>query len=132
MKKLMIKEIGIYTTILCITLLIAGIILLPHVTNIFVLLAVLFIVFIVFFVLLVYVSEKYVRPLTKMSKTINNLLKGNYYARINHGSGGIVGDLSEKINQLARNLSELTIQEKIQAEQLSTVIENSPTGLVLI
>src|SRR5699024_6027969 len=39
---------------------------------------------------------------------------------------------SAKNNKLARSLSELTIQEQIQAEQLSTVIENSESGLVLI
>src|SRR5699024_8931291 len=47
-------------------------------------------------------------------------------------SKGTIGALSSKINQLARSLSELTIQEQIQAKQLSTVIENSESGLVLI
>src|SRR5699024_8740881 len=52
--------------------------------------------------------------------------------RILGSSKGEIGELSGKINQLARSLSELTIQEQIQAEQLSTVIENSESGLVLI
>src|SRR5690625_7332552 len=60
------------------------------------------------------------------------LLNGNYHARIHHQMKGTIGELSTKINSLARNLSELTIQEQIQAEQLSTVIENSESGLVLI
>lgn len=132
MKNLITKEIRIYTLILLFTLTIVGIILIPNVSNVFILLAVLFIIFIVFFVMLVYLSEKYVQPLTKMSQTMDKILQGNYHARINYGANGIVNDLSNKINELARNLSELTIQERIQAEQLSTVIENSPTGLVLI
>src|SRR5699024_12425183 len=41
-------------------------------------------------------------------------------------------ELSGKINTLAKNLSKLTIQEQIQAEQLSTIIENSESALVLI
>src|SRR5690625_3291936 len=60
------------------------------------------------------------------------LLNGNYHARIHHQMKGTIGELSTKINSLARNLSELTIQEQIQSEQLSTVIENSESGLVLI
>ena len=45
---------------------------------------------------------------------------------------GTIGEVSSKVNALARNLSELTISEQIQAEQLTTVIENSESGLVLI
>src|SRR5690625_7849564 len=45
---------------------------------------------------------------------------------------GTLGELSSKVNALARNLSDLTIQEQIQAEQLSTVIDNSESALVLI
>src|SRR5690625_5876062 len=45
---------------------------------------------------------------------------------------GTLGELSSKVNDLARNLSDLTIQEQIQAEQLSTVIDNSESALVLI
>src|SRR5699024_3892698 len=63
---------------------------------------------------------------------MDKLLKGNYHARIHNQMNGSIGKLSTKINSLARNLSELTIQEQIQAEQLSTIIENSESGLVLI
>src|SRR5699024_2606660 len=53
-------------------------------------------------------------------------------ARVNQSLVGTIGELSGKMNALARNLSELTISEQIQAEQLSTIIENSESGLVLI
>src|SRR5699024_4718842 len=43
-----------------------------------------------------------------------------------------MADLSQKINMLARSLSELSIQEDIKAKQLLTVIQNSESGLVLI
>lgn len=82
--------------------------------------------------IIVYFFRKYVKPIEKASKTMDKLLKGNYHARIHHQMNGSIGELSTKINSLARNLSELTIQEQIQAEQLSTVIENSESGLVLI
>src|SRR5690625_7964009 len=43
-----------------------------------------------------------------------------------------LNELSIKVNALALNLSDLTIQKQIQAEQLSTVIDNSESALVLI
>src|SRR5690625_4160629 len=82
--------------------------------------------------IIAYFFRKYVKPIEKASETMDKLLKGNYHARIHHQMSGTIGELSTKINSLARNLSELTIQEQIQAEQLSTVIENSESGLVLI
>src|SRR5699024_11740227 len=41
-------------------------------------------------------------------------------------------DLNKKINALARSLSKLKIQEQLQAEQLSTVVESTNSSLVLI
>src|SRR5690625_4406871 len=82
--------------------------------------------------IIAYFFRKYVKPIEKASRTMDKLLKGNYHARVHHQMNGSIGELSTKINSLARNLSELTIQEQIQAEQLSTVIENSESGLVLI
>src|SRR5699024_1282703 len=37
-----------------------------------------------------------------------------------------------EINALARNLSELSIHEQMQSEQLSTVIDNTESGLILL
>src|SRR5690625_2782849 len=82
--------------------------------------------------IIAYFFRKYVKPIEIASDTMDKLLKGNYHARVHHSMEGTIGELSTKINSLARNLSELTIQEQIQAEQLSTIIENSESGLVLI
>src|SRR5699024_4776079 len=68
----------------------------------------------------------------KTSQTMDKLLEGNFHARVHQQMNGTIGELSQKINVLARNLSKLTIQEQIQAEQLSTLIENSEGGLVLV
>src|SRR5699024_11699683 len=43
-----------------------------------------------------------------------------------------LGELSSKVNALVRNMMDLTIKVQIQAEQLSTVIDNSESALVLI
>lgn len=112
--------------------LLAGVVLAPFVTNLYMLIAIFVFLFLIGFLIILYTFETYSKPLDKVVKTVDKLLKGNYHARISGSSKGVVGELSDKINQLARNLSELTIQEQIQAKQLSTVIENSESGLVLI
>ena len=43
-----------------------------------------------------------------------------------------MGELSNKVNALARNLSELSIHEQMQKEQLSTIVNNIESGIVLI
>src|SRR5699024_8830651 len=132
MKNLLSKKVIRYLLLLFLILAITGAILFQIVTNIYVLLAVLVIEYIVLVLILFYFLDKYVKPIEKASQTMDKLLKGNYHARIHQQMSGSIGELSTKINSLARNLSELTIQEQIQAEQFSTVIENSESGLVLI
>ena len=132
MSKIFSKRIIGYSLVMFVVLAIAGLVLMPIVTNIYVLVAVLAFIFLMSMILILYTFETYIKPLNKVSGTMEKLLEGNYHTRISGTSKGAVGELSSKINQLARSLSELTIQEQIQAEQLSTVIENSESGLVLI
>ena len=109
-----------------------GFILSGIVTNLVILIAVLLIQFVIFTIFLFYFYDKYVKPIDKAVETMDKLLKGNYHARIHHPISGTIGELFTKINSLARSLSELSLQEQIQSEQLSTVVENSESGLVLI
>lgn len=132
MKKIISKQLFGYSLLVFAIIALSGFILSQVVTNIYVLLAVLVIEYIIIMLIIFYFFDKYVKPIEKASNTMNKLLQGNYHTRINHPMTGAIGELSTKINSLARNLSELTIQEQIQAEQLSTVIENSESGLVLI
>src|SRR5690625_1205337 len=115
-------------TIVCLT----GVILFPFTKNVFILITVLIIEYVVLLIILFYFYSKYVKPIDKATSTMEKLLKGNYHARIHHQMNGSIGELSLKINELARSLSELKIQEQIQSEQLSTIIENSGNSLVLI
>ncbi|WP_106496941.1 two-component system histidine kinase PnpS [Lentibacillus sp. Marseille-P4043] len=102
-------------------------------TNAYIILfSVLIIEFIVLVIILLHVFEKYMKPIKKATRTVDELVKGNYRARIHHPAVGSVGELSSKINILARNLSELSIQEEMQEKQLFTVIDNTQSGLVLI
>ncbi len=132
MKDFLSKTLIAYTFIVFIVIVIGGLILSPIVTNYYVLIAVLISMFIIFTLLLFYVFDKYFKPIEKVSETMDKLLNGNYRARVFYTMNGTLGELSTKVNALARNLSDLTIQEQIQAEQLSTVIDNSESALVLI
>lgn len=94
--------------------------------------SILIVEYLLLLVLMLHVYEKYMRPIKKASKSVDELVKGNYRTRIHHTSGGSIGELSSKLNMLARNLSEFQMQEQMQEEQLSTVIDNTQSGLVLI
>src|SRR5699024_8910000 len=132
MNKLFAKKIARYALILFTVCIMAGLLLTPVVSNIYILIAVLFFLYLITMILIIYIVETYVKPLGRLSYTMDKLLEGNYYTRISGPTKGEIAELSSKINQLARSLSELTIQEQIQSEQLSTVIENTESGLVLI
>lgn len=88
--------------------------------------------FVVLVLVLLHIFEKYMKPIRKATKTVNELVRGNYGARVHHASNGSIAELNNKINILARNLSELTIQEDMHEKQLATVIDNTESGLVLI
>ncbi|MGM8213809.1 two-component system histidine kinase PnpS [Virgibacillus sp. W0430] len=132
MKPLLSKTLFTYAFGIFLLIVISGAILSQVINNLFVLLAVLIIQYIILIVVLLQVFDRYVKPIDKATNTVDKLVKGNYRARIHHPMNGHVGELFGKINALARNLSELTIHEQIQAEQFSTVIDNSESGLVLI
>src|SRR5699024_1554614 len=102
------------------------------VDNYLVLIGVLVILYIILIVILLHIFDKYIKPVQIASDTVSKLIKGNYRARIHYPLNGSIGKLSSQINALARNLSELSIHEQMQAEQLSTVVDNTESGLVLI
>lgn len=132
MKQILSKKLIGYSIFILLIIILSAVVLAQVTDNIFVLLSVLVIEYIVFVLMLFHFFDKFIKPINKVSETMDKLLQGNYHARINQQMNGTVGELSVKINSLARNLSELTISEQIQAEQLSTVIENTESGLVLI
>src|SRR5699024_4813157 len=116
MSKLFSKNTIGYTAIIFFLMALSGGVLFPVVTNHYVLLAVLVIIFIILLILLHSFFDKYVKPIEIASDTMDKILQGNYHARVHHAMNGKVGELSTKINALARNLSELTIQEQMQSE----------------
>lgn len=117
--------------ILCIIIL-TGAIFSQFTDNLIVVIIVLLTEFIILMMMLHYVFDKYVKPIKKATDTLDELVRGNFRARMHHPVSGSMASLLMKINKLARSLSELSINEKIQAEQLTTVIENIQSGLILI
>ncbi|WP_226036551.1 two-component system histidine kinase PnpS [Aquibacillus saliphilus] len=87
---------------------------------------------IIFFVIIYNIFEKYIKPVRSASLVAEQLVKGNYKARTYVSQYGEAGKLSNTVNVLARSLQEMTIQEKIQGNQLETVIDNMESGLMLI
>lgn len=132
MKTLFKKSLLTYVIGVFFLVAIVGAILSLIVTNYVVLIAVLLIMYIIFTLILLQLFDKYIKPIEKTTKVVSELVEGNYRARIHHPSNGSIGVLSNKINTLARNLSKLSVHEQIQSEQLSTVIDNTESGLVLI
>src|SRR5699024_395823 len=60
------------------------------------------------------------------------LVEGNYAARTHTSSYGDASSLTSAINTLASNLQEVTAQNKAQSDQLTAVIDNMESGLMLI
>ncbi|WP_026906431.1 two-component system histidine kinase PnpS [Paucisalibacillus globulus] len=126
------KPIIQFALIILLIIILTGAVFSQFTSNIFVLIIVLLTEYIILMMLLHYVFDKYVLPIKKATATLGELAKGNFRARMHHPVSGGMASLLMKINELARNLSELSIHDKIQAEQLSTVIENIQSGLILI
>jgi len=108
--------------------------LLAQIVDHYILLAL--ILFMEFFVLLIVLMRfygNYIRPMSKAAKTIDKILEGNYHARFNYSpTNSLVSDIGFKINRLSKSLAEFSIQEEMQSEQLSTLIDHIQSGLVLI
>lgn len=132
MKYLFTKPMITYVIGTFLTFIFTGIVLSQVVDNYIVLAAVLLTAFICITLILLHIYDRHIKPINKATKTMEEIVKGNYTARIHHSSTSAIGELIQKVNKLARNLSELSIQEQMQSEQLTTVIDNTESGLVLI
>lgn len=90
------------------------------------------IAYIIILILTYNIFENYVKPIRASAKAASELAKGNYQVRTYVQSYGEAHELSNAINQLARDLQEIAIHEKIQGLQWKTVINNMESGLMLI
>lgn len=132
MKTLFKKPLLMYVIGIFILIVTAGAILSLIVTDYIILIAVLLIMYFIFILILLQFSDQYIKPIEQTTKVVTKLTEGNYRARIHHRSTGDISVLNNNINRLARSLSKLSVQGQIKAEQLSTVIDNMESGIVLI
>ncbi|QDP40834.1 two-component system histidine kinase PnpS [Radiobacillus deserti] len=87
---------------------------------------------VIFFFLMYHIFDKYIKPVRSAAQVSEQLANGNYRARTYESFFGDAGKLTASINVLARNLQEMSLQEKMQENQLRTVIDNMESGLLLI
>ncbi|RLL47889.1 sensor histidine kinase [Oceanobacillus piezotolerans] len=132
MKELFKKPINRYTVLFFVLTVFTGAIIATVNNNIIILFAMLAIDYIILLVVLRFIYSGYIKPIKKATETIKEIGNGNYRAKFHHPSSNIIGELSYNINALSRNLWEIAIREEIKSEQLSTIIENTENGLVLI
>ncbi|WP_067730535.1 two-component system histidine kinase PnpS [Oceanobacillus damuensis] len=132
MKDVFSKTLLPYVIAIVLSLTVTGLIIWQTNANLLLLIAMIVIESILLIVLLSVLYNKYVKPIQKAASTINEITKGNYSARFHSSASEVIGELSLKINSLARNMSEISMQEQMQSEQLSTIIDNMQSGLVLI
>lgn len=132
MKPLFKKPLSLYLIGTLIFLLLFGVVMSTITDEYILLFAMLIIEFIIISMVMLHVYNKYLKPIRKGVRTVEKLVQGNYSVRIRDAAQGMVGELHQNINQLARNLSELSIQEEMKTKQLLTVINNTESGLALI
>ncbi|MDF2945468.1 MAG: phoR [Bacillales bacterium] len=78
------------------------------------------------------VISKYFKPIDAAANVAIELANGNYKARTYEYRMNETSNLSASINTLASNLENITKENQIQNERLSTLIDNMGSGLVLI
>lgn len=132
MKELFSKALIPYIFAIVISIGASGFIIWQSDANIFILISMLIIEIIFLLIVLSLLFTKYVKPISKVTHTINEIIKGNFNARFHSSASEEIGELSLKINTLARSMSEISMHEQMQSEQLSTLIDNMQSGLVLI
>lgn len=132
MKGLIKNPLSYYMLIIFVLTVINGLLLFPIVDNVIILIAILIINFFILTLFLQFYIVNHMKPLSKAINILSEINQGNYRVRFHFSGENILGTLSNEINSLARNMSEYSIQEKMQREQLTTIIENTENGLVLI
>ncbi|WP_077327417.1 two-component system histidine kinase PnpS [Virgibacillus siamensis] len=132
MRAIFSRPLFAYVVGIFVLVIITGVLLAQTTDEYIILGAILVVEFVILLLIMLHLYDKYMKPIKKATRTVNELVKGNYSARIHHSAEGNVAELNNKINILARNLSEFAIHEQMQEKQLSTVIDNMESGLVLL
>lgn len=132
MRAIFSRPLFAYIVGILVVVIVTGVLMAQTTDEYIILGAILVVELVILLLMMLHLYDKYMKPIKKATRTVDELVKGNYSARIHQTAQGNVAELNNKINILARNLSEFAIQEQIQEKQLSTVIDNTQSGLVLL
>lgn len=113
-------------------LIVGALILSAFVEKISILIIVFILLFILIGALFYRILHDYIYPIEKASDTVKEISEGNYQARFYFNRNELLSKLSEQINNLARELTEFSIHKQIQSEQISTLVHNMESGLILL
>jgi len=98
----------------------------------FLLLGVLAISLVIIMIITLKISNRFTKPIEAATNTAIELAKGNFRARIYENPTDETRTLSKSLNILARNLQEMETTKEMQQDRLSTLIENIPSGVLVI
>lgn len=133
MKSIFKRPIYSYLFSTFIIVLLTGGLLSQIVTSKIILAVILFLQLFLLILVIFRFNRDYIRPMSQAVKTIDDILSQNYHARFQYAPvSDLVIEFGTKINRLSKYLAEFSIQEQMQAEQLSTLIDHVQSGLVLI
>ena len=86
----------------------------------------------IIFLLLYQIYIIHLKPIDQIKSVLQELIKGNYSARVYEKSHYGTDKLGYAVNKLAFNLQHLNRQEKMHSRQLRTVIDSMESGIMLL
>lgn len=101
-------------------------------TDYFMMVVIFGVIFIIVTAIFAYMTRIYIKPIQELSKSIHSLMKGRYDEVESGSARGEVGELMDQIHLLAMDLDEVMDEQRIQSDQLSAIIENAGSGLLLL
>ncbi|PSL44069.1 two-component system phosphate regulon sensor histidine kinase PhoR [Salsuginibacillus halophilus] len=78
------------------------------------------------------VAGQIVAPVSQVKRAASKLAEGDFKVRVQKSSSDEIGDLTDSMNVLAKNLDQLTSRYKRQQERMETLIEHMGSGLMFI
>jgi len=125
------RLMGYYLLIICL-LATVSLALAKEMTDHFIMAIVFGLMFFIVTVIFVYMTRVYIKPIDQLSRSISRLLDGDYVELEGRPLAGEVGKIINQVTVLSKNIHDMMEEQSLQARQLSAIIENAESGLLLI
>lgn len=125
------RLIGYYLLII-ISLGLISISLAKEMTDLLIMAVIFGLMFMIITIIFIYMTRVYIKPVEELSDTLEQLVRENLEKVEQKSPTGPVGKIHEQVNVLATNIHNMMEEQRIQARQLSAIIENAESGLLLI